>query len=273
MIERDIRRIVEAGYHKLRRAGLPAATAWVSALGFVDEQRAMDFMESCLDRIGFVDGLPWDRSVKLFCPGDPCALFVFGDAGAYDAAAVYLDSRGLAAWMAHKRGGWVIGVGAATEENRGIIRYIWPVLRQFYYHANHPCGYIVKSNKPTGFGMSPSDRRATAGTVFYTLVQFNRLYLEAARGGVHIQREPHPRGAHNRHLWKRAGIDRLTLPRDARARQALAQERRVRIVRVSETWVGPSRFETDGYRHEIMRNVEIGGEHGGQAYDGAEADD
>ncbi len=49
----------------------------------------------------------------------------------------------------------------------------------------------------------------------------------------------HKRRGHVRHLWKRAGVERSSLPENAGARLKLCVERDVKRIYVRPHWVGP----------------------------------
>jgi hypothetical protein len=268
MIERKLRTIVQDVYWKMRHeARMPPCGVWVTTHDDLTGESAIEFAESASRRL-------INPTADMFFPATP-SMVVFPTVQPL-AGDSRKDTNRPWVSLAHWPGGgalaafindaWIMDPHGQQEpevrekSHLGHIIYQWALL-------NHPCGYVVRSVKPSGFGRSAGQCRETASISFYTMVNFDRLYVEAKRGGVFIERRPGPRKAHHRHLWFRVGIDRHTLPRDPGERQAVSDQHRVPILWISDTWVGPSKFETDGWHHEILKNVEMRGDRAGQTAD------
>ena len=116
-----------------------------------------------------------------------------------------------------------------------------------------PCGYQVIASSRTGFGSSAT-RKTTAGEPVLCNVSYDRLRRLAEEAHALEGREvdPHFRRGHYRHMWKDAGLDRLTLPASAYERMKLVLERKVRRVYVRPAWVGKKEFSHDGWDWNIQ---------------------
>lgn len=115
-----------------------------------------------------------------------------------------------------------------------------------------PCRYEVRSRLSAGFGPGPL-RRLIQNKPIFSVITRDRLYAEyQAAGGDHAVIRPHERDGFVRWLWKAAGIDRHTLPRDPSERLRIAIDNKVRPVSVAATWVGDRTFKTGEWDHEVI---------------------
>lgn len=108
-----------------------------------------------------------------------------------------------------------------------------------------PCGYLLRSSIHEPYG-PPVIRDDLWRQPFYTLINWDRLYRESEGAcGTRAPPRPHDRHGHVRRLWKKAGIDRRTLPPSAAERLRLSEARKVPLVYVKECKVRPAVFWFD----------------------------
>lgn len=111
------------------------------------------------------------------------------------------------------------------------------------------CGYRVRGVRKNGYGKPSLKKRTQGGDVLFN-VPFERIHTESVAKNL-CTVAPHSRRGYWRHEWKRAGLDRLTLPRELWRRMQLAFARSVRRVYVSPCWVGPRTWFDRSYDYAI----------------------
>ncbi|MHA2279528.1 MAG: hypothetical protein ACXAC5_01365 [Promethearchaeota archaeon] len=116
-----------------------------------------------------------------------------------------------------------------------------------------PCHYFVQTTFPEGFGPGPV-RRAMRDKPIFSVIAYDRLHRTFI-GDVEHQggtKAAHFRHGHLRHHWKRAGINRFSLPDDPFERLKIVHQRRVERSYVTPTWVGETEYIVDGVVHRII---------------------
>lgn len=121
-----------------------------------------------------------------------------------------------------------------------------------------PCAYRVTARMRNGYG-KPSLKKYTRGCPELILASFERIYhhMKSEDGNGPIP-EPYKRHGHYRYFWKRAGLNRLTLPRRAVDRLALVFKHDVESIYINPCWVGPRKWRDGDGDYEVHIGPEPG---------------
>jgi len=131
-----------------------------------------------------------------------------------------------------------------------VVTDMPPLLRHLFNLVT-PCGYFVRSRFRHGFGTS-SVKKLTRQKPIFSLIDADRLHNVYRESQPLISVTPHFRRGHLAWQWKRAGLNRLTLPRDPGARLLLRQRHQVESVYRPPTWVGERSFSTGECDHRVI---------------------
>lgn len=146
-------------------------------------------------------------------------------------------------WISFKSGDDKVAPGTAAD----LLAYL--------SNLAVPCHYMMRSKPNKGFGPTGEIQRLTRDKAIFTVIPYDRLYVELTKNQDGSEVSPHPRRGYIRHWWKRGTppIDRFLLTNvSAIDRLILVHKNKVPRVYIHPTWVGNQAFQNEGFSFEMV---------------------